>query len=119
MFYEGTCYPWISSKVIKERFELDGSFISKSVMTILEAEEKNFPESHWTLAGMDLPRGTVINDYSKAERLGYWDGKKISKEFVPRDRKPSRKTQWTFFSLVVWIAVVFWIGMSKNQKKQL
>ena len=33
---------------------------------------------------MDLPRGTVINDYSKAERLGYWDGEKISKVCAKR-----------------------------------
>ncbi len=118
-FYENTSYPWIPSKVIKERFEQDGSFISKNVMTILKAEEKEFPEGHWTLEGMDLPRGTVINDYSKAEQLGYWDGKKISKEFVPRDRKPNRKTQWTFIlSLAVLITVIFWIGKLKKQKKQ-
>lgn len=66
---------------------------------------------------MDLPRGTVINDYSKAERLGYWDEEKISKEFVPRGRKPSCKTWWTFIlSLAVLIAVVFWIGMPKTKR---
>ena len=118
-FYEDDLYPWLPRKVIEDYFEANGSLIYHRTRTLLEAEEKDFPESHWTLAGMDLPRGTVINDYSKAERLGYWDGKKISKEFVPRDRKPSRKTQWTFIlSLAVLITVIFWIGMLKKQKKQ-
>ena len=117
--YSNDRYPWIPSKVIHEYFDNNGNLSVKELITVLEAEEKEFPASHWTLAGMDLPRGTVISDYSKAERLGYWDGKKISKEFVPRDRKPSRNTQWTFIlSLAVLITVIFWIGMLKKQKKQ-
>ena len=89
-------------------------------MTILRAEEKDFPASHWTLARMDLPRGTVINDYYKAERLGYWDGEKISKGFVPREQKPSMKTQWTFILLLAaLIAVVVWIGILKNKRNNL
>lgn len=85
-------------------------------MTILKAEEKDSQASHWTLARMDLPRGTVINDYSKAERLGYWDGEKIFKEFVPREQKPSRNTQWTFILLpAALIAVAVWIGILKKQ----
>ena len=117
--YSNDRYPWIPSKVIHEYFDNNGNLSVKELITLLEAEEKDFPESHWTLVGMDLPRGTVINDYSKAERLGYWDGKKISKEFVPKDRKPSRNTQWTFIlSLAVLITVIFWVGMLKKQKKQ-
>ncbi len=118
-FYENDRYPWLPRKVIEDYFEGNGNLIYHRTIILLEAEEKEFPESHWTLEGMDLPRGTVINDYSKAERLGYWDGEEISKEFVPRDRKPIRKTQWTFIlSLAVLIPVIFWIGMLKKQKKQ-
>ena len=114
-FYENEQYPWLPTQVIDE-YVKGGS---KTVFTLLEADEKDFPESHWTLAGMDLPRGTEIYSHLESKSLGYWDGKKISKEFVPRDRKPSRKTQWTFIlSLAVLITVIFWIGMLRKQKKQ-
>ena len=114
--YENDKYPWLPSKVISERPRIG----AVTTITMIEAEVKEpFPENHWTIEGIDLPRGTEVYSHLESKSLGYWDGEKISKEFVPRDRKPSRKTQWTFIlSLAVLITVIFWIGMLKKQKKQ-
>jgi hypothetical protein len=48
-----------------------------------------FDNSTWTLAGLALPVGTPVNDNRIHCRIGYWDGRGFSKEFVAAAPAPA------------------------------
>jgi hypothetical protein len=38
------------------------------------------PPETWTLTGLNLPAGTPVSDLRIHKRIGYWDGKGLSKK---------------------------------------
>ncbi|HIN53758.1 MAG TPA: hypothetical protein EYM79_05545 [Planctomycetes bacterium] len=112
--YNNDHYPWLPSEVITEKPNRG----RKSKITLLEAVKKSsFAESHWTLESMNIPVGTVVKDYIKNRVLGYWDGKKISEDFVPKDRGPNRRIRRLYLILLVVVLIpILGIVVYKSRK---
>jgi len=117
--YENDDYPWLPSRITYEYMPHGGSTTILTVLETVEREEGFFPESHWTLAGMNLKVGMSVMDHTKdGGTIGYWDGKKISEDFVPKERKPSRKTRGLFILLLaVALSPLLWLWHAGIQRK--
>lgn len=63
-----------------ERRELGNGM--KQSITIKEFDSKEFPDSRFTMATMDLPINTMVSDVPSMRRVGYWNGARLQEEMV-------------------------------------
>ena len=47
----------------------------------------------WTLAGLNMPVGTVVSDDRARRTLGYWNGTGLSEDLPPKTAQPTAKSQ--------------------------
>lgn len=60
---------------------LDGRLADVRTVTVERVEEGISVEpSTWTLAGLEMPRGTPVSDIRTHQRMGYWDGSALVSE---------------------------------------
>ncbi len=75
----------LPKEVITQAFDRGKLRISRKA-TIVEMEiGAKVDPNVGTLASLKLPVGTIINDTRIHKKLGYWNGKGISVEFIPRE----------------------------------
>lgn len=58
--------------------------IEQRIVTVLEADSGIEVDTEvWELAGLGLPVGTPVSDLRLKQRIGYWDGRGLSKNVPP------------------------------------
>lgn len=73
-FYENKSYPWLPNRMEFSNYR-NGAFRLGLSVTITKAEANiAFPDSNWSLTGLNLPTGTQIIDRRTKLRIGFWNG---------------------------------------------
>jgi hypothetical protein len=78
------------------------------------ASDVPIPENRWLLEGMKLPIGVPVSDIMIHERLGYWDGKKLSQLPAGRITSDIKPSSFNFFRILLIVSglVLIIIGVS-------
>jgi len=97
-YYENEEYPWLPSRV-----EINVYNGTKYNIQILKGETiVKIPETQWTLAGMEIPKNTPVNDDRILRRIGYWDGKRL----IPEGENPKPIPKVSFGKPAIFIILI-------------
>jgi len=84
-------------------YDAEGNVDRQCLMRVLSVDLAYKPDSQtWKLTGLELPVGTPVTDLRLKQRIGYWDGKGLSKQLpvaMPTRRGSSSESylRWPFF----------------------
>ncbi|QDU05407.1 hypothetical protein V6x_51440 [Gimesia chilikensis] len=124
-FSESSPISWIPSKVVTTQFDSNGNTNLKSTVLIKQIDVKDsFPRDIWTLKGLSLPVNQPVADIRIKKRIGYWDGKRLSKTLVNKFQSPiskdsQKRNNYVFYLIAINIVVLtlIIIAFRINSKK--
>jgi len=106
-YYENTNYPWLPSRVESQSYNSAGKLRFQYVVSLVEAEPNvELSSNTWSLAGLELPLGTTIDDRRIEKRLGTWNGTGIRAAYVVPTEPPKQTSKLVLLLLIFGVSII-------------